>query len=89
MKKGIPRLIKKLRKLEKENNMTQKDYVLQHLNEGKTITPLEALRLYGSFRLGAIIFDLKADGHNIVNDWEESNGKRYAKYRLVPKERLL
>lgn len=38
--------------------------VLEHLKKYKKITPLEALKEYGSMRLGAIIFDLRKD-HNI------------------------
>ena len=47
------------------NKMTQKDKVLAHLQENKKINPLEALNLYGSFRLGAIIFTLREEGYNI------------------------
>lgn len=39
--------------------MTKKQAVLEHLKRYKKITPLEALREYGSMRLGAIIFDLR------------------------------
>ena len=41
--------------------MTKKDKVLKHLQKFKKITPLEALREYGTMRLGAIIFDLRKD----------------------------
>ena len=41
--------------------MTKKQMVLEHLKKHKKITPLEALREYGSMRLGAIIFDLRKD----------------------------
>ena len=54
------------------------------LESGKSITPLDALNLFGSFRLGARIFDLKNDyGMNIKTEMVEVNGKRYAKYSLV------
>lgn len=39
--------------------MTKKQAVLEHLKRYKKITPLEALKEYGSMRLGAIIFDLR------------------------------
>jgi cytidine deaminase len=45
--------------------LTQKDKVLAHLQENKKINPMEALHLYSSFRLGAIIFTLREEGHNI------------------------
>ncbi|MBU1308795.1 MAG: helix-turn-helix domain-containing protein [Gammaproteobacteria bacterium] len=70
--------------------MTQEDRVLNHLMQGRTITPFQALNEYGSLRLGAIIYDLKHKGHNIINEWEhnQDTGKRYARYRLMPKDEL-
>ena len=41
---------------------SQINLVRDHLQRGKTITPLEALREYGSLRLSAIIFNLKKEG---------------------------
>ena len=38
--------------------------ILEHLKKYKSITPLEALKEYGSMRLGAIIFELRKE-HNI------------------------
>lgn len=63
---------------------TQSQAILEHLQSGRTITPIEALNLYGVFRLGARIFDLKDAGHNIVNEWDGDGEKRWAKYRLIP-----
>ena len=39
--------------------MTKKQAILNHLKKFKKITPLEALKEYGSMRLGAIIFELR------------------------------
>ena len=39
--------------------MTKQDMVLKHLQKYHNITPLEALKEYGSMRLGAIIFELR------------------------------
>jgi hypothetical protein len=63
--------------------MTQTDAILAHL-EHKPITPLEALNEYGCFRLGARIYDLKRQGHNISREMIEvgREGKRVAQYRL-------
>ena len=48
---------------------------------------MDALNLFGSFRLGARIFDLKNDyGMNIKTEMVEENGKRYARYSLVREE---
>ena len=45
--------------------MTDKQAVLAHLETHGSITPKEALERYGIMRLGARIFDLRMDGHNI------------------------
>lgn len=68
---------KKLTKLEK---------IKRHLLSGKSITPLQALKLYGSFRLSAVIHTLKND-HNITIETKsvtnKETGSRYASYKLV------
>lgn len=54
---------------------------------GKSITPMDALNLFGSFRLGVRIFDLKNDyGMNIKTEMIEVNGKRFARYSLEKDE---
>lgn len=45
--------------------MSQKDKVLQHLQKHGQITDLEAYRDYAIRRLGARIWDLRAEGHKI------------------------
>jgi hypothetical protein len=57
---------------------SKKDKVLTHLQTHGNITPLEALDKYGSFRLGAIIFDLRKEGHDIETNIIPKKG--YAKY---------
>ena len=47
--------------------MSQKQQVLEYLQKGYSLTPKEALRMFGSMRLGALIFELVAEGHNIIN----------------------
>lgn len=54
----------------------------QHLRSGKTITPIEALDLYGCFRLGARIWDLKDQGLDIATEIVNNGRKRYARYSL-------
>tara|TARA_Y100001938_G_C7828799_1_gene300317 strand:+ start:285 stop:482 length:198 start_codon:yes stop_codon:yes gene_type:complete len=61
--------------------ITKKDKVLAHLISGQSITPMEALTEYGSFRLGAIIFDLRAEGHKI--NTEIAKGSGHAIYTLT------
>lgn len=64
------------------NNFSQKAAVLEYMQKNGTITPIEALRYIGSFRLGAIIWDLKQEGRNIIN-LNKTGDERYAKYRLI------
>lgn len=68
--------------------MTQAEAILAHLESGRTITPLEALRDYGCFRLGARIYDLKQQGHQIERRMISVRGRiagecRVAEYRLA------
>lgn len=46
--------------------MTQREMVLQHLQTFGSIEPLTALREYGCYRLGAVIFNLRTSGHRIT-----------------------
>ena len=65
--------------------MTQKEIILDMLKNG-WITPLDALREAGCFRLGARIYDLEKDGHAIERDWysyQSNYGKKKVRmYRL-------
>lgn len=67
--------------------LSQKDMVLQYLNSGYTITPLEALEKFKCMRLAAIVFDLKKDGHHIITRSikDPISSKRYASYKLIPR----
>lgn len=60
--------------------MTQKENIKKHLEDYGAITPIEALNLYGCFRLGARIYDLKEDGMEIETEMVQDRKKRYAKY---------
>lgn len=63
---------------ESQNSMIAR-YIEEH-DEG--ITPIDALNLFGCFRLSARISDLRHDGYNIVSIRETKNGKTYCRYRL-------
>lgn len=66
--------------------MSQTDLILDHLQAGKPITPLQALRLWGCFRLAARIADLRERGYEIASERVETqHGKRVAMYRLMRK----
>lgn len=63
---------------------TQSQKIAAHLRSGKSITPLDALNLYGCFRLGARIWDLKDKGMPIVKRMVTVSGhKKVAQYSLI------
>ena len=67
---------------------TQKDYVLEHLKKYGSIEPLTALREYGCYRLGAVIFKLRKEGHSISTSRVEARSNitgravQFARYCL-------
>lgn len=62
---------------------TQCKQIAAHLEGGNTITALEALNLFGCFRLASRIHDLRVAGYNIIVDRIKTNsGKTVAQYRL-------
>lgn len=58
---------------------TQREQIRRHLLQHGTITPLEALNLYGCFRLGGRVHELRQAGMPIETR-TPSDGKRYAVY---------
>jgi len=64
---------------------TQCSQILRDLRRGKAITPLDALKNYGCFRLGARIYDLKQQGIKIKSSLETRRGKRFAVYWIEGK----
>ena len=62
--------------------MTQAQRILDHLNTYGSIDPAEAFNRLGIYRLGARIFDLRAEGHDIETEIRQKDGKRWAVYRL-------
>lgn len=61
---------------------SQQQRIKKHLNSGRAITPMEALRMYGCMRLAAHIFDLRLEGMPIETIRVNRAGKRYARYKL-------
>ena len=59
--------------------MNVQTQVLNHLKK-EPLTPLVALRKYGTFRLAALIFNLRDEGHNIKTDIVNVGSKRNCKY---------
>lgn len=63
---------------------TQLSHLRAHLKSGRSITPLEALGLYGVFRLAARIKELRDYGWDITTEIrKDPNGKVYATYQLA------
>ena len=69
--------------------MSQKLQVLNHLKKA-TLTPLVALKNYGTFRLAAIIFNLRDEGYiietNSTNVGTKKKPKYVANYKLITAE---
>ena len=65
-------------------NNTQLEQILEHLKQGKSITPIEALEQYGCFRLSAVILKLRKQGYDIVthNERNSSGIGTHARYEL-------
>ena len=61
-----------------DKKISKQEKVLTHLQTHGSITPLEALDKYGSFRLGALIFNLRKEGYDIKTNIVPKKG--YAKY---------
>jgi|TARA_R110000751_G_scaffold16705_3_gene52576 hypothetical protein len=62
---------------------SQSGRILKHMQEGYGITPITALNKYGCFRLAAVVFDLKKEGHNIRTTIIKENNKKFARYKLT------
>ena len=62
---------------------TQCKQIAAHLNDGNTITALEALNLFGCFRLASRIHDLRVAGYDIIVERiRTATGKTVAQYRM-------
>lgn len=75
--------MKKNTNLNQMRSKTQADLILNALQQGEAITPLESLQRFGCLRLGARIWDLKKKGHNIKTKIvKTATGKHVAQYFL-------
>lgn len=71
--------------------MSQTQMILEHLRTHGSITQQQAVDLFGCYRLGARIFDLKAAGHDITSVMMEGINRfgartRFAYYTLNKKK---
>lgn len=68
--------------------MTQKEKVLQYMNDTGAITPLDAYREFGIMRLAAVVFKLKEQGYPIETTMRVMRNRygdkvRFAEYRVA------
>ncbi len=62
---------------------SQTDRILEHMLSGKSITPLEALDLFGTMRLGARIADIRKKGYIVYSEFVTTpTNKRVKRYYL-------
>jgi hypothetical protein len=70
------------------NTDSQSLKILRHLAQGKTLTPLQALRRFNCWRLGARIHQLRRERWPVVSTMiSVGNGKRVAQYSLPKAKR--
>lgn len=62
---------------------SQAQQIRRYLERGNKITPLEALNLFGCFRLSARIHDIKESGCNVNTEIIDVNGKKVAQYSIL------
>ena len=66
------------------NELESQSYqIREYLLQGNSITAMEALKLFGCFRLSGRIYDLRKEGTNISSTIIKINGKRVAEYSIV------
>lgn len=70
---------------------SQNRQILDYLMRGNEITPIDALNLFGCFRLGARIYDLRAKGYPIQRELRTTCTKGvhkcFAVYYIKPEDR--
>ena len=50
---------------------TQRQKILEYLQAGGKLTPIDALGLFGCYRLGARVYELKCEGYIIDREMVE------------------
>ena len=66
-----------------ERTESQNEAIRKHLREGKALTSIDALVLFGCFRLSARIKDLRDRGEPIKSELVNVGDKRCARYYIV------
>ena len=68
-----------------QSSASQCAMIKEYLEDGNTLTQLQALNLFGCFRLASRIHDLRNRGLNILKERVLTpSGKWVAEYRLIP-----
>ena len=74
--------------MEKTRKESQASKVRKYLEQGNSITPIDALKMFGSFRLAAIICNLKkdlkwmADKEIITTMVKNEYGVKFGSYKI-------
>ena len=64
-----------------ESSQSQESKILDYMLRGHRITPIEALNLFGSFRLGARIAEIRKRGFSVQSEFVTTpSGKRVKAY---------
>ena len=67
--------------LNEETSATQVKRILAYMKAGNRIAPIEALQMFGSFRLGARIAEIKELGYHVQSEFVSTpSGKRVKAY---------
>ena len=76
-------------KIARKPKITKLERIKQHLLDGKPITPVGALEMYGSFSLGKVIGVLRQRGYRIRTTivTYPVTGSRFARYSLIQTDR--
>ena len=69
--------------VKKDKPVSQEAGILQYLQAGGLLTPMDALRLFNCWALSSRCSDLRRKGYNIISKLEHGeNGKTYARYSM-------
>lgn len=68
--------------------LTQYDRVLDHLQRNGKLSQKQAIRLYGAYRLSAIIYNLRQNGYTITTNFKSGKNRfgdnvSWAEYKLI------
>jgi hypothetical protein len=74
--------------MEAVEKKTQNQEILEYLRQGYSLTAIQALHLFGCFRLAARCADLIRAGNIIISEHVQKGRTRYARY-YIPKSELI